>query len=405
MRNWKLWLPLALALVLAFVMERSRPRPLNWTPTFAATDKIPFGTYALFQGLPDLFPGQPIRQQPRPLFNWKGRDESYRNHNLIFITAFFNPGKLDGLRLMHMVRKGAVLFVSGINFNPALKDSLGFQMGYRPKFSGMDSVLLPPFNDSGQALRFKSGSIPRYFDKFDSSAFETLAVDSAGKAIFITRSWGKGRIYLHCLPLIFTNYNFLKAGMPRYVAATLSSLPVQPVEWDAYYKAHLDGKMESPLRYILNDPVLGPVYYLAWAGVLLFVLVNGRRRQRAVPIVGPPKNESLSYLKTLADLYRQGENRLSAARIRRRFVLAFIRERFHLETRTLDKRFSEMLRQKSNLSRLTVNQLVHHLRSLDRMRRMDKMQFKTFNDWVEKFYHELENLKNAGKEQGNGVKR
>jgi len=405
MRKRKLWLPLALALILAFVMERSRPRPLNWTPTFAATDKIPFGAYALFQGLPDLFPGQKIRLQSRPVFNWKGGDESYRNHNLIFITKFFNPGKLDEARLMHMVRNGAVMFASGINFGPAIKDSLDFQMGFRPDFSTIDSVLLPPFPGSKQPLRFKSGSLPRYFDKFDSSLFRTLAVDSAGKAIFISRAWGKGRIYLHCLPLIFTNYNFFNPGMPGYIASTLSYLPVQPVEWDSYYKTHMEGKSESPLRFVLNDPVLGPVYYLAWAGVLLFVVVNGRRRQRAIPVIGPPKNESLTYLKTLADLYRQGDNRLSAARIRCRFVLAFIRERFHLETRKLDKNFSERLQQKSNLSRLTVNQLVHHLRSLERMRRMDKMQFREFNNWVEKFYSELENLKTAGKEQGNGVKR
>jgi hypothetical protein len=214
-------------------------------------------------------------------------------------------------------------------------------------------------------------------------------------AIFIGRRWGKGRILLHCQPEIFTNYNFLRKDMPQYVASTLSQLPVLPVQWDEYYKTHIQGFRVSPLRFILNDPVLGPVYYLALLGILMFILINGRRRQRAIPVVDPPQNESLKYIKTLADLYRQGDNRLSAARIRKRFVLGFIRERYQLDVRSPDEGFGERLRQKSNLPRGTVYELARHLRALSRMRRMDEAQFREFNNCLERFYREIEIQKTA----------
>jgi len=402
MSNWKLILPLTLALVFAFVLELSQPRALNWTPTFAADDKIPLGTYALFKILNEVFPAQSVERRNRPLYNWAGADADYASKTIIFISNQFMPDKLDSYRLLRLTAAGAHVFISAQKFSDQLQDTLHFKTRIHFNVQEAASLSLPAMNSKGTSIHIKSSGLPRFINKFDSTVYSRLLLDSLGKSILIAKNIGKGRIYISCQPFVFANYNFLKNDVADYTADIFRLLPLRPVIWDAYYKTHIEGFQPSPLRYILNDPVLGNIYYLVLLAVFLFVFINGRRRQRSIPVIAPPKNESLDYVITLSGLYRQSNNLLSAARIRRRYVLNFIREHFHLEIKNLDKRFSEALLQKTNLPRVTVFELVRHLRSLERFKQMSRTQFKDLSLWLERFYYELEKDKIERKEQGNG---
>ncbi|HEX8428578.1 DUF4350 domain-containing protein [Hymenobacter sp.] len=74
------WYLLGLALLFgAYVaVEYYRPKPLDWTPTFQNNDKIPYGTYVLYDVLPDLMgvDKREVRTVRVPIYNQiEGQDE------------------------------------------------------------------------------------------------------------------------------------------------------------------------------------------------------------------------------------------------------------------------------------------------------------------------------------------
>lgn len=74
------WYLLGLALLFgAYVaVEYYRPKPLDWTPTFQNKDKIPYGTYVLYDVLPDILgvSKREVRTVRVPIYNQiEGEDE------------------------------------------------------------------------------------------------------------------------------------------------------------------------------------------------------------------------------------------------------------------------------------------------------------------------------------------
>ena len=62
-------LGLALLFAAYVLVESHRPKPLDWTPTYINTDKIPYGTYALFDQLPHLLGTDSIEVTRLPVYN------------------------------------------------------------------------------------------------------------------------------------------------------------------------------------------------------------------------------------------------------------------------------------------------------------------------------------------------
>ena len=44
-----------IALLVIIISEVIRPKPINWRPSYTALDKIPFGSFILFEEIKDLF--------------------------------------------------------------------------------------------------------------------------------------------------------------------------------------------------------------------------------------------------------------------------------------------------------------------------------------------------------------
>ncbi|RZK55558.1 MAG: hypothetical protein EOO59_10475, partial [Hymenobacter sp.] len=49
--------------------EYYKPKPLDWTPTLSNKDRIPYGTYALYDLLPDLLGTDSVASVRLPIFN------------------------------------------------------------------------------------------------------------------------------------------------------------------------------------------------------------------------------------------------------------------------------------------------------------------------------------------------
>lgn len=59
-----------LALFGAYVaLEYYRPKPLDWSPTLSSKDKIPYGTYALLDVLPQVLATDSVAAVRLPIYN------------------------------------------------------------------------------------------------------------------------------------------------------------------------------------------------------------------------------------------------------------------------------------------------------------------------------------------------
>lgn len=123
------------------------------------------------------------------------------------------------------------------------------------------------------------------------------------------RNYGKGKVIVVCMPLIFTNYGILNENIRPFVLRLLSEcgdLPV--VRYDQTLMSHEAGgnmDSESPLRYLLANRPLRWALYLALATLVAFVLFSARRRQRVIPVIHPPVNHMMDFVKRIGGIYYQ----------------------------------------------------------------------------------------------------
>jgi hypothetical protein len=146
---------------------------------------------------------------------------------------------------------------------------------------------------------------------------------------FIKVPFGKGYFYIHSAPFILTNYYAVSPEHRPYIYNALSYLPVQGTIWDEFYKPGV-AETGSTLQTVLSHPNLTIAYYLVLVGLTMFVLIQGKRKQRIIPVITPYPNATLEFVQTVGKLYYQHRDSNS---IVERLVLHFndfLRTRFYL---------------------------------------------------------------------------
>ena len=118
---------------------------------------------------------------------------------------------------------------------------------------------------------------------------------------------GKGAIYVHSNPIAFTNYYLLK-NKESYTEKVFSYLPNKTVYWDPHIKKSVysnkkDEDNTSVFNYFLQHETLTWFLIVSSTGILLFMLFNARRKQRAIPIIKPLENTTVAFTQTISSLY------------------------------------------------------------------------------------------------------
>ena len=399
---------LGIALLFAgyITLEYNRPKPLDWSRTFINKDKIPYGTFALYDQLPRLLGSDSIEAIRLPVYSQltglapdddvahtirttqgklpkQAPDSSIAAQptaaiplrdgraNYLFINESFELSRPDAQALLQFVARGNDAFVAAQSFDEApqlLRDSLGFGtkdaklvIHQRPKgLPVVDSVdlrfsnralaaahLRLPGTDVEQRLVVDSGRVGR-----------TLATDAQGRAVLVRLDHGQGHFYLCTAPLAFTNYYLLRPRSTAFAAAALAYLPTRRTWWDEYQKQGPAGE-QSLLRVVFAHEALRYAYYLTLAGGLLLALMAARRRQRIIPTIKALPNTTLLFMRTVAGLYRQGSSHALIAEKKVGLFIDYLRTRFQETSPDFgDADFRERLSQKAGLPRPRVDELL-----------------------------------------------
>ena len=333
------------ALLLLVLVEYLTPKPINWAFTLEQRDKSPYGTYVLGALLKDVFPGQTIEPSQNSLFDLE--DENLAEANLLIIATEFDPDSLDAAVLLEQVDQGATALIAASFYRGYLADTLRLEV---------DTRLLPTLPEPSDTLPQRTYD-QTYFTAYDSARTTVLARDGDNHPVLLQMRFGAGVLLLSSVPYQFTNYHLLRENGADATARTLSYLPVRDVYWTEYYQT---GRREAttPLRYVLSQPALRWALYLTLAGLLLFMVLEAKRKQRAIPVVQPPANTTLEFVDTVSKLFLRTRDHKNIADKQIQYFLDELRTRYRLDTSQLDEDFRKKLQHKSGKTPEEVDTLV-----------------------------------------------
>ncbi|MBJ2175615.1 DUF4350 domain-containing protein [Aureibaculum sp. A20] len=377
---------------MAFIyLESVKPKPLNWFPTYAANHKLPYGTYVLRNELETIFPDTEIQDIITPPYVFL--QDTTQMGTYFFINDGVNFGEDEFNKLLQFVERGNDVFISthGINI-----DTLHL------KTEGISSVEYEQdvfFKLNNKNLSKKEFSFDRGFYNTTFSEIDTLKaialgitgyLNSDGERVseginFLKEPYGKGNFYFHTFPEAFTNYYILKSPNQQYTASLLSYLDAsKPILWDAYYKTG-KSKITSPMQYILGSKSLKWAYYITLIGVLIFIIFEGKRKQRYIPILTPLKNQTLAFTRTIANMYYEKSEHKNIAEHKITYLLEYIRTKLHVPTVTINDSFYNYVASRSGHKLDDVKKLFKQIEIIHQKNTITKEELIGLNSLIEKF--------------------
>ncbi|MDB5242064.1 MAG: hypothetical protein JWP57_2689 [Spirosoma sp.] len=376
--------------VAAYVLfEYYRPKPLDWTPTYQNDDKIPFGTQALYEMLPDIMQQPTVRLVRLPVYNFLTDTTLPTPSNFVFISQQFRADPNDLKQLLAYVARGNNVLITAYDLPDTLEASLGFNAEEkRPAYA--DSTLRhyfvnPQLRKPG-GYKFFHDDGRNFLTIKDARAITVLGRNARSEPVFIKIQYGRGQFLIHNLPLAFTNYYILDPKTSDYAVKALAYLPAGPTYWDEYQKqGRFDEEQQSIFRYIWSQPALNWAYYIVVFGLILFAFFAGKRTQRVIPVIETPRNTSLDFVKTIGRLYFQQGQHDNLARKKVLYFLANLRDRYGLNTNSLDSEFTGLLAHKSGISHEEADELVRLLNQAQQRVWLSEQDLLTLNAAIEKF--------------------
>lgn len=396
-KKGKIYIIIALVtMAILMLLQYSKPKEVNWFPSFVAQHKIPYGTFVLNDLMEKKFE-ENLRQTYKPPFELLQSDSTLHG-TYFFLNNNISFGKIEFNSLLDWTSKGNTLFIASNGFEDALKDTLHIKTSSLYAQLGEDQKqwhsLLHPKLDNGTTFEFNKDSYATYFSEIDTlnargvgQVHYVLEEDSEKdkKLNVIKQSFGKGQIILCAFPKAFTNYFILEADNKDYTAGLLSHIDYnKPIYMDNHYKS---GKSfyTSPMYIFLNTKEFKWAYYIALIGVLLYVVFEGKRKQRAIPVVLPLKNQTLAFTRTIADMYFEKGEQKSITDHKIDYFLEYIRSHFHLGTLKQDDEFYRSLASRSNHSLDEIRALFSFMEKLKIRSVITNNDLKKLNTLIEKF--------------------
>jgi hypothetical protein len=226
MKSLKLYLIVGVILLAVYIIAQlNRPKTVDWSESFSDKEKIPFGTYIVYNRLKDIFPKSQIMPYRQPVYSVIAED-SIKNASYIMICPGFELTKADYDQLIKYLKEGNDVFIASSYFGKVFEKNLSIKTETFLKFGRDTSSVkfLNPILAPQKHYTLDKGTGSIYFSKFDTLHATVIGENLNHKANFIKYGFGKGALYLAANPKLFSNYSLLKPQGAEYAATALSYL-------------------------------------------------------------------------------------------------------------------------------------------------------------------------------------
>jgi hypothetical protein len=388
---------LGILFALLLGIELLAPKPVNWMPQYNKQSQAPFGTSALFEWLPALFPE--VTEQSLPLYS-AFNEKILADHNLVIINDRFNPDKLDTRELLRFAEGGNNVFIAAFDFNGDLADTMKIKTS---TFMSLDHLVKDTglfklqHTDSSAMLRFTGKGIRNSWYMFGKgygrgklTSYDTLKttilVENGNREpVMVRQKWGHGAIYFCSSPEVFANYLITYNGNSEFAFTALSMLPEQTTIWDEYYKS--GNKIhESELKVILSNPALRAAYMLVIFSALLLMLFGMKRKQRVIPELDPFRNTTLDFVEVVGTLYYQSGDHRNIAIKKINYFLEFLRNKFQVNTIKPDDNMFMRVSNLSGIEESTIRELFRQFEEILQTKSVTEKQLQKLNTSIEEFH-------------------
>ncbi|MDR7129334.1 hypothetical protein J2X69_001671 [Algoriphagus sp. 4150] len=397
---------LSLLILGVLLLIHSSPPAVDWSPSYEQHDSSPLGA-KVFYDLVKKESGD-WRAIHTPPFEAIGEMPEVATY--VIINQYFSTDPDECELLLDWVRSGGHLFVSSSSISTVLLDSLGLSEDIFPEnfeAERLFALSLEAPMDLSHSITYDQFHFGEYFQWGDSVQVQTLGkiraesnLDTVGaQPNFIQLREGKGLVTLHAFPEAFSNYFLLDKTNKSYTEQVLGTWDLNyPVLLDHYIK---EGKVapSSPLYLVLGNPYLKAAYFTCWILLVLWVVFEGKRRQKAIRIITPPQNQSLEFAKTISSIYLNRKDMTELGQLQLKLFWDYCRRTFHLQTGESQEEIAVSLANKSGVHPDHTRALVRQLSVLEAKKLLGSEDILQLYHLIEDFKLKLQhgrNLRPAG---------
>jgi hypothetical protein len=392
---------LAAVAVTVLVMTQTRKhRVPDEHITLRRQDKIPYGTYVAHEMLTDMFPfARVINSREEPGY-WDSLDMNEGGQAFISISKYFNASEWEMKKLLSFAENGNDVFISTAALSFAAEEILysasennisnsHYNNEDRSINDSLDLKLLKP-----RQLRYS------YPGKNFSTSFRELNLHTADiigmntiAPNFIHLRAGKGNFYVQLAPLAFSNYFILHRNNIRYYETAFSVIPASTrrILWDEYYlyKPSAEQQPKSKngwLAILMKYPGMRAGLLTAIFLLLVYVAMEMRRKQRPIPVITKPRNDSLDFVRTIGRLYYEKGDHRNLARKMTAYFLEYVRNNYKLLTSALDESFIRNLYTKSGYPEPEIKKIITNIQYIEDAPRIGSADLVNLYRQLESFY-------------------
>ncbi|KAA9041296.1 DUF4350 domain-containing protein [Ginsengibacter hankyongi] len=378
--------------------------------SFRKSDKQPFGGYIAYKEFRNLFKDRYVETVTEPFDQeWNvikdySNNKKYSLYFLITKNLVLNYSEVNAF--MDYVKAGNDLFISADYIDTRLLENINCNNERMAEIVDetkglMRQTKVSMFFDNN----FKAPAYGYYYypflnslSSFDTAFVRVLGVNENNDPNYIILFSGKGRIYLHVAPRVFSNYFLLSGDNYQYIENVISFLRSDPknIYWDEYYKNASPNRRKSnngkddnnfsSLSVIRQHPPLLWAFWLAIIGLLLFILFNVKRKQRIIDVIKPNVNTTVNFTETVGRLYLQKKNNNHIAEKMITYFYEHIRNKYFINTSTINDEFINSLAGKSGVPIETMKRLFALIRRIHSGENIDDATLIQLNNEIENFY-------------------
>ena len=398
--------------------------------TYKKDDKKPFGSYVAYNHFKKLFNDRYVATNVEAFdVTWKNIKDYSSNiqYSLYFLLAKnLEVSNDEAEAMVDFIKEGNDMFIAADYIDQHLLDKIKCET---ERFGEIVSEVHGKMNETfvkmparPDSYRDQSGGdfgdykAPAYkyyyypflnsFSGYDSANTRVLGVNEAGKPDYIIIFIGKGRLYLHAAPRTFSNYFLLTANNYQYLEKVLSWLRFEPknIYWDEYYKNQTISRRKktsgngnsnsgdddkdkfSSFNVIKQNPPLLWAFCLAISALVLYILVNIKRKQRVINEIKPNTNTSVTFTETVGRLYLQKKNNKNIAEKMITYFYEHIRNNYFLNTNQVNNEFMNSLSRKSGVSIELTQKLFSTIDKINAGKNVNDIELLRLNELIQKFY-------------------
>ncbi len=390
---------LLLSLAVLIYMESSEEDPINWYASYNKKDKIPYGTFVLYNTLKESKASEKFKEIEQPPYEYLA-DSSDQKGTYFFVNDYINFDEAESIKLLDWVSKGNTLYISARGIGKTILDTLSLRTEALYDLNNLERKpllqLVHPDLRTTNPYVLDIEIQTSYFNEIDTlqtvvlGAYDltkdndTLSIEEP-KLHFVRHRFGEGTIIIHLMPDVFTNYFMLRENNYAYTESALRYIPEEDILlWDNHYK---NGKtiQTSPLYLLFKNKYLKWAYYTLLIGVVLWVFFEGKRKQRAIPIIDPLPNQTIAFTKTIAGMYLEKGDHKSIALHQINHFMEHIRSEYAIPTADRGLNFIERLASKSNNTQEDTKKLIDYITSISQKYPITKEELLKLNKLIEAF--------------------